>query len=357
MYLNDMNTVKALEQLAFPGPSPILVWAQPLRDALERQLQQLNEGSTLGAIAEDLFEAGGKRLRGLMAMNMAQALRLPGEHALCLARVVELAHGATLLHDDVIDEAALRRGRPAARVRWCNTLSVLAGDYVLLRALRAVEELATPGLMSLFLETLDEVIAAEALQHVQAEQGSTDLDGYLAIAEGKTGSLFGFACAAPALVAGSAPRSEVLGRAGRHAGIAFQILDDLRDVVAGDPTKQGLQDAFDGVLSLPLRLAAWQHPELARALHRARRGQLATERVQGLVQRHVNGEILARTRTIGLDYLEQSAVVLRSYPQLGMANPLRALHDWIRGAFDALSPASGAVKSRWAPLPEQHPGA
>jgi octaprenyl-diphosphate synthase len=351
MYLNCMNTVKALAQLATPEASPLLAWSEPLREALEQRLRQLRQGGALPAIAADLFAAGGKRLRGLVALSMAQAAGLDDPVALTLAEAIELAHGATLLHDDVIDEAALRRGRPAARVRWCNTLSILGGDYVLLRALRAIDGLGSPALMALFLATLDEVIAAEALQHVQAEQGSLDVEGYLQVAGGKTGALFGLACAAPSLLAGHADDAERLGLAGRQAGIAFQILDDVGDVRASDPGKQGLQDALDGVPSLPLRLAAQRHPVLGQALRQVRQGTLDPAQAQQLVRLHVDAEVLARAIALGYCHLEASAVLLAQGRDDASTHPLRHLLDWIGSALGGRTAGPLARPERGRGLP------
>src|SRR5512133_3770364 len=98
--------------------------ASELRE-LDRRLGMGRELAPIAAMATELFAAGGKRLRGLAALAVGRAVALPVERALLVAELVELTHGATLLHDDVIDEADTRRGRPAARVRWSNTLSVL----------------------------------------------------------------------------------------------------------------------------------------------------------------------------------------------------------------------------------------
>jgi heptaprenyl diphosphate synthase/octaprenyl-diphosphate synthase len=254
-----MNVSEALRQLA-PAAAPIspLLFADHAAELaeLERRLGQGSEPPPIRAMAAELFEAGGKRLRGLVAIGVARAFDLPAATALSLAELVELTHAATLLHDDVIDDADRRRGRPAARIRWSNTLSVLGGDFLLLRALERVAEIGCPALDRAHRETLRQLLAAEVAQNMARRTQEWSVDGYLDIAQGKTGALFALGCSGPALCAEDRHASAALDRFGRELGVAFQIADDLRDLLGLDPTKPAGLDLGDGVPSLPIRLAA-----------------------------------------------------------------------------------------------------
>ncbi len=266
-----MNTAEALDHLARSHGANVGAWMAPLRPQLDELDQRLKNGGTgqLATIAHDLFAAGGKRLRALATLVVGRGLGVPASAAVRLAEVVELTHGATLLHDDVIDEADTRRGRPAARVRWNNTLAILGGDYLLVRALRLAASLDSPALLHAHHRTLDELVAAEVAQHLAKAEFDLSTDGYLAVAEGKTGSLFAFAASGPALLAGDDASAADLDRFGRDIGVAFQIADDLRDLLGSDATKSTGLDLSDGVLSLPLRIAASEDPAFRHQLHRA----------------------------------------------------------------------------------------
>lgn len=272
--MNAMNTTEALLQMA-PTDSLLraLLTGAPggAMGELERRLTRGHGPSPVDVLCRDLFAAGGKRLRALVALYLAGALDVPSESALRIAEAIELTHGATLLHDDVIDEADTRRSRPAARRRFSNTLSVLGGDYLLLRSLDTVESLGVPALTAAHRRAVDALLGAEVAQHLSRHQGDLGTESYLAIAAGKTGALFAFACGAPALLAGDGALSEGLWRWGERFGLAFQVADDLRDLWHADSTKPGGLDLEGGVMSLPLRLAAQADPALAAEL-RARLG-------------------------------------------------------------------------------------
>lgn len=156
----------------------------------------------------DLFASGGKRLRALGCLVVADALEVQNAAALQLAEAVELTHAATLMHDDVIDEADERRGRTAARRRWSNSISILGGDYLLLRALQLVSLTQCDELVQAHFQSLDALLDSEVVQQMAKRSGDLSVEGYLQVAAGKTGSLFGFSLAAPAWlkVSGRSPR-------------------------------------------------------------------------------------------------------------------------------------------------------
>lgn len=251
--------------------------------ALENALRHAIAGPVpLDAAARNLVAAGGKRVRPMTTLLTAVACGGHAERALPFAAAAELVHSATLLHDDVIDEGQERRGRPASRVLFGNLVSVLAGDLLLTRAIELVDAAGVPDVMRDLLATLHALIAGEVAQMQARDREDLGIEGYLAIAEGKTGSLFGFACRAGARSAGApADRVAGVGRLGEHVGIAFQVVDDVLDL-DGDPERVGKRlgaDLAEGKTTLPLAYALAEDATRLRVLlPAARAGDLDAAR-------------------------------------------------------------------------------
>ncbi|MET0340660.1 MAG: polyprenyl synthetase family protein [Polyangiales bacterium] len=259
---------------------------------LEQAIAAAAHGAApLDEASAHLLAAGGKRVRPTACLLMTTACGGEAARAVSIAAAAELIHAATLLHDDVIDEGEERRGRPAARVLWGNLVSVLSGDLLLTRALSMVEEAGVPGTMRDLLETLERLVGGEVAQLHARGRSDLGREGYLAIVQGKTASLFGFACRSGARVAGRQDLVTLAGSFGERVGIAFQVIDDVLDL-AGDPREVGKQlgaDLAEGKTTLPLAIALERDQgELHALLPRARRGELdAAQRVcaHPLVQR------------------------------------------------------------------------
>ncbi len=239
-----------------------------------------------------LLEAGGKRVRPTACLLMAAACGGDPPRAVPLAAAAELVHSATLLHDDVIDEGEERRNRPTGRVLWGNLVSVLSGDLLLTRALALVEEAGVPRVMPDLLGTLERLIGGEVAQLRARERDDLGREGYFEIVNGKTASLFGFACRGGARAAGREDLVELAGHFGEQIGVAFQIVDDVLDL-AGDAHEVGKRlgaDLAEGKTTLPLAIALEYDTqgELATLLPQARRGDGAAARAvcaHPLVQR------------------------------------------------------------------------
>jgi octaprenyl-diphosphate synthase len=251
--------------------------------ALEAALARATTGvQPLDEAARNLVDAGGKRVRPMTTLLTAAACGGVPSRALPFAAAAELVHSATLLHDDVIDEGEERRGRPASRVLFGNLVSVLAGDLLLTRAIELVDEAAVPGVMRDLLATLQALIAGEVAQMHARHREDLGIEGYLGIVQGKTASLFGFACRAGALSAGAPPeRVAGVGRMGEHVGIAFQVVDDILDL-DGDPARVGKRlgaDLAEGKTTLPLAYALGEDASRLRVLlPAARRGDVDAAR-------------------------------------------------------------------------------
>ena len=209
--------------------------------------------------AKHLFDAGGKRVRP-MALLLAHACWAPiNDKARGLAAAAELVHMATLLHDDVIDDGDTRRGKPTSRRVWGNAVSVLAGDLLLVEALRLGSGSALAATWQELVATLGKLVDGEVVQLRGRLAVSLDEATYFEIVRGKTASLFEWALRAGARE-GGAPEVAVqaLGAFGAHIGVAFQLVDDVLDY-DGDASATGksmLADLAEGKVTLPLIRAA-----------------------------------------------------------------------------------------------------
>ncbi|MBN2527136.1 MAG: polyprenyl synthetase family protein [Deltaproteobacteria bacterium] len=224
-------------------------------------------------ISSYILDAGGKRIRPSLCLLCAKAFSdtaTPVE----LAVVCELLHNATLLHDDVIDEGDMRRGKPAARMVWSNALSILGGDYMLMRCVEIISSM--PSIyMNQFVSTLKSLVEGEIVQLRLRESVATSNEDYFRIVDGKTSSLFGFASFAGA-AAGEASSSDIkkMETFGRNIGVSFQLIDDVLDYSsdAGVLGKNLLADISQGKMTLPVIIAAEKNEKVVDALCRLQRG-------------------------------------------------------------------------------------
>jgi len=204
-------------------------------------------------VCSHILGAGGKSIRAAVCLMCYQAASGKAPLPLDLAVCCELLHSATLLHDDVIDEGELRRGRPAARVVYGNALSILGGDFLLTKSVGIVSQRGSLFLDK-FIETLNELIEGEVVQLKYRNSIDIREEDYFKIVEGKTASLFGWSAWAGATAALGAHEScELFAEFGRNLGIAFQLIDDLLDYTADEDTlgKNLLADIGQGKFTLP----------------------------------------------------------------------------------------------------------
>lgn len=241
--------------------------------SLEGDLRRALEGvgEPAGAAARHLVGAGGKRVRPSCVLVSARVLGEgddpPARFA--LAAAAEIIHSATLLHDDVIDEGRERRGIPAARVVWGNLVSVLAGDFLLVRALELVAGTGKAAALTDLFGTLRALVEGEVLQLRGRDLFDLDVPRYHAIIRGKTASLFRWSARAGGHAAGApADVVDALGEFGESLGMAFQVIDDVLDF-DGDAAALGkavLSDLREGKATLPLLEAARRDPTIVQAL-------------------------------------------------------------------------------------------
>ncbi|MDL5155361.1 polyprenyl synthetase family protein [Actinomycetospora termitidis] len=203
-----------------------------------------------------LIEAGGKRFRPLLTLLAAQLAGGTSEDVVVAATSVELVHLATLYHDDVMDEAVMRRGAQSANARWDNTVAILTGDYLFAHASRLVSQLG-PDAVRIIAETFAELVTGQ-MRETRGARGDDPVEHYMAVVAEKTGSLIATAGRFGAMFAGAAPEHvEALRRFGEIIGTAFQVADDIIDIASpsGDSGKTPGTDLREGVATLPVLYA------------------------------------------------------------------------------------------------------
>jgi octaprenyl-diphosphate synthase len=225
--------------------------------------------------AKHLFDAGGKRVRPLALLLACACFGSIDARARDLAAAAELVHMATLLHDDVIDDGDQRRGRPTSRRIWGNAVSVLAGDLLLVEALRLACR-THEETWSELVSTLGRLVDGEVVQLRGRHDVSLVEATYFEILRGKTASLFEWALRAGARQGGARREAiDALGRFGAHLGMAFQLVDDVLDYDGENTGKTMLADLAEGKVTLPLIWASKAEGDLDALVARVRGGDEA----------------------------------------------------------------------------------
>src|ERR1700760_3191967 len=187
----------------------------------------------INQIAEHIIGGGGKRLRPMLVLLAAQAAGYRGTNEALLAAIVEFIHTSTLLHDDVVDESDLRRGRKTANALWGNAASVLVGDFLYSRSFQLMVEADNMRVMRTLADTTNRIAEGELLQLLNVHNPDVDDAAYLRVIERKTEVLFSAATQLGALLAGVPEAQEqALASYGMNLGFAFQIADDVLDYVS-----------------------------------------------------------------------------------------------------------------------------
>lgn len=212
----------------------------------------------VGQISHYIIAAGGKRLRPALLLMVSGALGYQHAHRFSLAAVVEFIHTATLLHDDVVDDSTLRRGRPTANEAFGNPASVLVGDFLYSRAFQMMVEVGQMRIMEILADATNIISEGEVLQLMNMHDASLSAEGYLLVIRSKTAKLFEASARLAAVLAGSSAEvEEACATYGQALGTAFQIIDDVLDY-DGDPAELGKNlgdDLREGKATLPLIIA------------------------------------------------------------------------------------------------------
>lgn len=287
------------------------------------------------ATALHLVEAGGKRIRPLFTLLAAQFGDPKRQDVITAAAAVELVHIATLYHDDVMDEATMRRGAVSANARWDNTVAILAGDYLFAHASRLVSDLGTDA-ARIIAETFAELVSGQMRETIGPGPGDDRIEHYLSVIAQKTGSLIATAGRFGGMCSG-APDEYVgaLRRYGEIVGAAFQISDDVIDI-ASPATESGKTpgtDLREGVHTLPTLYALADADPADPAGKRL--GELLgrpltedDEVTEALTLLRESSALPRARKTVG-DYADQAREVLRVLPDSPAREALRSMADYL----------------------------
>lgn len=297
----------------------------------------LQNGSAIQPVAEIvgyLLGGGGKRLRPALLLLSAGACSYRGPSAIRLGAVVELIHSATLIHDDVIDGADTRRGRPSANSRWGNHMSVLAGDWLYMQSFEMALRERNFKILDILIELTQNMVEGELIQLTKL--GRIDLTEHdaLALATRKTACLFS-GCARLGAVLGRQGDGveQALAEYGRNAGLAFQLVDDLLDFTAS-PQKLGkpvLSDLKEGKVTLPL-IYALENGEsagrrmVATVLEEKGFQSVRPEQITALVH---NSGALDRARQLACDFASRAKACLNGWVNSEYGRALLTVPDFI----------------------------
>ncbi len=242
---------------ATPNQTSINLLIAPEMEAVNRVIrQQLHSDVALvSQISEYLINAGGKRIRPVLVLLMAKAYNYVGHAHFDLAAIVEFIHTATLLHDDVVDESSLRRGRQTANALFGNAASVLVGDFLYSRAFQMMVSIDSMQIMRILADATNVIAEGEVLQLLNMHDPDVSEERYLEVIRCKTAKLFEAAAEIGALIGGaSAEEIAAAGEYGRSLGTAFQLIDDVLDYSgkADEIGKNVGDDLREGKPTLPL---------------------------------------------------------------------------------------------------------
>ncbi len=274
-----------------------------------------------------LLVAGGKRFRPLIVLLAAHAAGEPKAPGVVPAAVaIELTHLSTLYHDDVMDEADLRRGAVSANSRWTNTIAILTGDFLFARASEITADLG-PEPTRILARTIALLCEGQIRETLGPLDGADPVEHYLGVVSDKTASLIATSGRLGAMLAGASPeRVEVLERFGSLIGVAFQLSDDLLDVSSnsGESGKTPGTDLREGIATLPVLLAATDDPDLHRLLTSDLSQPGALDDALDRLRRH---PVMDRARTILARWADDARAALEPLPPGPARSALEALCD------------------------------
>jgi octaprenyl-diphosphate synthase len=279
---------------------PIAADMDAVNSVIRRQLH--SDVPLVNQIADYIISAGGKRIRPVLVLLMANAYAYRGTAHHTLAAVVEFIHTATLLHDDVVDESSMRRGRQTANALFGNAASVLVGDFVYSRAFQMMVSVGDMRVMTILADATNVIAEGEVLQLLNMHDPDVTEERYLQVIRSKTAKLFEAAAQLGALVAGASSQEiDIAAEFGRSLGTAFQLIDDVLDYSgnAADIGKNVGDDLREGKPTLPL-IYLMQHgtPEQRTLVRRC---------IEHGDEAHFDQILAAITESGALDYTRKAA--------------------------------------------------
>jgi geranylgeranyl pyrophosphate synthase len=285
----------------------------------------------LGAALNHLLSSGGKRVRPAVTLLTGAMLGADQDKIISLAASIELLHTATLVHDDLIDGALLRRGIPTVNAQWTPGATVLTGDFIFACAAKLAAQTDSVELMYQFAETLSTIVNGEITQMFSRNIGY-QIDEYLNRIYAKTGSLFVLATTAPAIL--SPMREKMYDSArefGYGIGMAFQITDDVLDLT-GNPSSVGkpvANDLHQGLVTLPTIYYQEKNPQDQNLLSILDGKHISEDDLDHLVSEIQNSGAIERSMALASKYINQALDALDSLPQTPEHEALESLSKYV----------------------------
>ncbi len=303
-------------------------------NALIRDRMASEHAPRIPEVTAHLVGAGGKRLRPMLTLAAARLCGYTGPYHVHLAATVEFIHTATLLHDDVVDESAQRRGRPTANLLWDNKSSVLVGDYLFSRSFQLMTETGSLDVLRILSNASATIAEGEVLQLTAATDLATNEGIYLQVVRGKTAALFSAATEVGGVIADAEEEHvKALYDYGDALGIAFQIADDLLDYQGSTAqTGKNVGDDFrERKLTLPVIKAVAQATDEERAfwvrtIEKGKQVEGDLEQALAIMDKY---QTLDATRQDALEWADKAKVAIATLPQHEIRDLLADIADYV----------------------------
>ena len=278
--------------------------------------QLRSEVSLVTEVAGHIINAGGKRIRPLLVLLTARAFGYEGDRHLTLAAIIEFIHTASLLHDDVVDEALLRRGVESANARFGNAASVLVGDFLHTRAFQLMLDVNNVEIMHVLAQTTNAIAEGEIMQLTKRRNTDITEEEYFRIIEAKTARLFSAACELGALIASaSSVNRKTAAKFGKSLGMAFQLIDDYLDY-AGETDVLGKNtgnDLREGKMTLPLIFLMQNGTEAEKNIIKKHIENGEEGHTQAIIEAVKNSQALEYTYQIALNHASQASSAMAHF--------------------------------------------
>ena len=304
--------------------------------AVEDQIRQNLESKValVNAVSAHIFSSGGKRIRPLLLILSARLAGYSGSHDILLASLIEYIHTATLLHDDVIDHADLRRGKTTARGVWGNQISILVGDYLYSKAICHIVGFHNQDVNECLSVACRKMAEGELMQLSYKDQQAHSEQEYLTIAEHKTGALIAAACRMGAVLADAAPgQRDAMFQFGQALGVAFQVADDTLDYAAEREAfgKMLGKDLGEGNVTLPLLhvqqyCTEAERRKLAAVMRADDNGEGNFRWIAALMERHGS---IDYALAIARRHIEEAKLYLEAFEDSVHKRALMAVADYV----------------------------
>lgn len=304
-------------------------------DAVEAEIRKFgrNTNPLIAEVNAYLLEGGGKRVRPALLILASRLFDYHGRDHIFWSAIIETIHTASLVHDDIVDNAALRRGRNTVHAKWGSNITVLLGDFLYIRSISLALKTRATAIIDVIAEATAQMIEGEIIESSITGRPDVTEAAYLDVLDKKTASLFNAACRIGGLVAGASSEAvDRLGTFGTNLGLAFQIVDDLLDYTSDAETlgKPVLSDFREGRLTLPVlnalaRADAAGRAEIAALVRDRRTDPAAPARVLEIV----SPEGLEDSSEKARDYVRRAKDVLTAFPRTEARETLSSIADLV----------------------------